>query len=123
MNRNENEAPTIVGGMLPQLVLGPMQAHLNVTSLAYFVMISSGLFTTLSLFLDRNRYERHKRQIELFGLRSVLVTRHPNRYLLRRGLYWAYNALISTDCLALRGVSPFSLTSFFESENCVGCSS
>ena len=46
----------------------------------------------------------------------------PNRYLLRRGLYWAYNALISTDCLALRGVSPF-LTSFFESENCVGCSS
>jgi Trk-type K+ transport system membrane component len=47
--------------MLPQLVLGPMQAYLSVTSLAYFVMISSGLFTTLILFLDRNRYERHKR--------------------------------------------------------------
>jgi hypothetical protein len=30
----------------------------------------------------------------------------------------AYNALISTDCLVLRGVSPFTFTFFFESEYC-----
>jgi len=47
----------------------------------------------------------------------------PLVYSLRAGRTKAYNADISTDCLALRGVSPFLSVLFLKVKTALGCSS